>query len=135
MISAKKGLTNGGESCAHPERPAECCAAQRCGPPACTRVVEWHVLSWVCRAAVLLLPACFHPIYDHPACGPHGECPSGFSCSAALVCESGSSVNAPDAMTGNPDGGGVCGDGVKTGSKQCDDGNLVPYDGCSPTCM
>jgi fibro-slime domain-containing protein len=28
----------------------------------------------------------------------------------------------------------VCGDGIKEGSEQCDDGNLVPYDGCSPTC-
>src|SRR5262249_52770624 len=32
-----------------------------------------------------------------PACGPHGECPGGFTCSAALVCESGSSANPPDA--------------------------------------
>ncbi len=28
----------------------------------------------------------------------------------------------------------VCGDGVKEGSEQCDDGNLIPFDGCSPTC-
>jgi hypothetical protein len=56
-----------------------------------------HMLRWVRHAAVLLLPACFfHPNYDHPACGPHGECPSGFTCSAALVCENGSSANPPD---------------------------------------
>jgi cysteine-rich repeat protein len=28
----------------------------------------------------------------------------------------------------------VCGDGHKEGSEQCDDGNLRPFDGCSPTC-
>ena len=28
----------------------------------------------------------------------------------------------------------VCGDGVKTSSEQCDDGNLVSLDGCSSTC-
>ena len=28
----------------------------------------------------------------------------------------------------------VCGDGIKEGFEQCDDGNLIPYDGCSPTC-
>ncbi|HEX8111282.1 MAG TPA: DUF4215 domain-containing protein [Kofleriaceae bacterium] len=28
----------------------------------------------------------------------------------------------------------VCGDSVKEGSEQCDDGNLIPFDGCSPTC-
>jgi fibro-slime domain-containing protein len=27
-----------------------------------------------------------------------------------------------------------CGDNVKEGSEQCDDNNLIPYDGCSPTC-
>ena len=28
----------------------------------------------------------------------------------------------------------TCGDGTSEGFEQCDDGNLVPYDGCSPTC-
>jgi fibro-slime domain-containing protein len=28
----------------------------------------------------------------------------------------------------------VCGDGTKEGGEQCDDHNLVPYDGCSPAC-
>jgi fibro-slime domain-containing protein len=36
---------------------------------------------------------------------------------------------------GGDDGaGGVCGDGVVAGSEQCDDGNRIPFDGCSPTC-
>jgi len=28
----------------------------------------------------------------------------------------------------------VCGDGNREGFEQCDDGNLIPYDKCSPTC-
>ena len=28
----------------------------------------------------------------------------------------------------------VCGDGHKEGGEQCDDGNLRPFDGCSPSC-
>jgi len=27
-----------------------------------------------------------------------------------------------------------CGDGLAEGQEQCDDGNVAPYDGCSPTC-
>src|SRR5512143_1599355 len=36
---------------------------------------------------LVLVPACFHPSYDHPTCGPNGECPSGLTCSAQLICE------------------------------------------------
>jgi len=36
-----------------------------------------------------LLPACFNPKYDHPACGPNGACPSGLTCNAQLICEDG----------------------------------------------
>ena len=46
----------------------------------------------------VLLPACFHPSYDHPRCGSQGECPSGLTCSAGLVCEA---EGAPDG--GAPD--------------------------------
>jgi hypothetical protein len=34
----------------------------------------------------VLLSACFHPDYDHPQCGPRGECPRGFIC-IDQVCE------------------------------------------------
>jgi fibro-slime domain-containing protein len=52
----------------------------------------------------------------------------------------GSSV--PDAGAGAAGAAGgaggvapaVCGDGIVEGSESCDDGNLIPYDGCSPTC-
>lgn len=75
-------------------------------------------MRWVLRAAVLVFPACFHPVYDHPACGPHGECPSGFVCNAELVCE----------------GIGDCGNGIINQGEECDDGNLVNGDGCSSKC-
>jgi len=35
---------------------------------------------------VLLVSACFHPSYDHPACGPNLECPSPLIC-RQLICE------------------------------------------------
>lgn len=63
------------------------------------------MLRWARRAVVLVLPACFHPIYDRPACGSHSECPSGFTCSAEHICESGSSANPPDGGGVLPDGG------------------------------
>ncbi|HEY4176576.1 MAG TPA: hypothetical protein VGM90_07085 [Kofleriaceae bacterium] len=51
-------------------------------------------------AALLLtaLPACFHPSYDHPACGSEGQCPDDLTCVAGL-CESAASPDdaAPDA--------------------------------------
>ena len=33
-----------------------------------------------------------------------------------------------------PTNGAVCGDGIKSGSETCDDGNTVSNDGCSDTC-
>ena len=43
---------------------------------------------------LLFASACFHPNYDHPACGPEGECPRGLICSAQLICERESDVTA-----------------------------------------
>jgi hypothetical protein len=51
--------------------------------------------------AAALLTACFHPAYDHVACGVDGDCPAGLHCSAQLICESASSA-ASDAGTGGP---------------------------------
>ena len=36
--------------------------------------------------ALVLIPACFHPTYDRPACGPLDECPGNLKCTAG-VCE------------------------------------------------
>jgi hypothetical protein len=50
----------------------------------------------------VLLPACFHPSYDHPRCGPQGECPSGLTCSAELICEApGGTPDAPSTCFGS----------------------------------
>jgi hypothetical protein len=73
------------------------------------------VLRWVRRAALLLLPGCFHPVYDRPACGSHGECPAGLTCSAALVCESGSTGTPVDARVGDGAGGAADGPGAAAG--------------------
>ncbi len=42
-------------------------------------------------------------------------------------------VGCPLDPTGNG-GGAVCGNGVREGNEECDDGNTVGGDGCSPTC-
>ena len=64
-----------------------------------------------------------------------GNTAPGDGCSATCQIEPGwacaASASPPPASTCHKT---VCGDGIKEGSEQCDDGNLVPYDGCSPTC-
>jgi hypothetical protein len=57
-----------------------------------------QVITIVRCAIALLAPACFHPSYDHPACGPNGECPSGLTCSLQRICE------APGFPGSIPDG-------------------------------
>ena len=54
---------------------------------------------------------------------------------------SGASVNPAPIIVQNlalpacaPPNGAVCGNGAKEASEECDDGNLVACDGCSPTC-
>ena len=46
---------------------------------------DW--LAEVFLACVVFGPACFHPSYDRPACGPRDECPTGLACGAQHVCE------------------------------------------------
>jgi len=77
-----------------------------------------------------LASACFHPVYDRPACGPMGECPGGTHC-VQEICEAdgskggggfadAASADAPtdvalDARPGAPeDGPGVPEDGPET---------------------
>ncbi|HEY4014849.1 MAG TPA: DUF4215 domain-containing protein [Polyangiaceae bacterium] len=69
---------------------------------------------------------------------------TGAGCSATCTISAGfACTNAAVVADGGVDGGSspgsachptVCGDGIVEGTEQCDDGNLVPFDGCSPTC-
>jgi hypothetical protein len=46
-------------------------------------MIRASYLAW----CLTLVPACFHPNYDHPACGPNSECPIGLTCNAQLYCD------------------------------------------------
>jgi fibro-slime domain-containing protein len=68
---------------------------------------------------------------------------SGFACVSTAPPDGGAVEGADGSAEGGSDGGPapqsvchktVCGDGIVEGAEQCDDGNLIPYDGCSPTC-
>jgi len=59
--------------------------------------------AWV----LLLVPACFHPNYDHPACGPNRECPDGLTCNEQSICDRSSPDDAaidadPPILDGAP---------------------------------
>src|ERR1700753_512655 len=53
----------------------------------CGAVASAAMKECVCALCVVIVSACFRPVYDRPACGPNRECPDGLACSAALVCE------------------------------------------------
>ncbi len=59
-----------------------------------------------------------------PNNGPNTFCSATCTINPGWVCLPGNTVCHQT----------VCGDGVQEGSEECDDGNLVPFDGCSPTC-
>jgi fibro-slime domain-containing protein len=63
--------------------------------------------------------------------GPLDGAPNS-GCSATCTIVPGFACTPPPATTACH--ATTCGDGIKEGSEQCDDGNRAPYDGCSPTC-
>jgi len=65
-----------------------------------------HHASWIAA----LLPACFHPSYDRPACGPHSECPGDLTCNQGF-CEL---ADAPGSQI--PGGGFLDGGSHDSGS-------------------
>ncbi len=52
-------------------------------------------------------------------------CSTGIVCPANLICAAVQPICLSDG----------CGDGKVEGNEQCDDGNILPGDGCSPTCQ
>ena len=104
-----------------------------------------------CGATCQLEPGWTCPIVGVPcmakACGDgilagteqcdDGNTSSGDGCSATCRIEDGYACG-PD--TWHPTVSSTqcypttCGDGHKEGTEQCDDGNLRPFDGCTPTC-
>jgi fibro-slime domain-containing protein len=64
-----------------------------------------------------------------------GNTVSGDGCSATCQVEAGwACVANPTPPPASVCHQTTCGDGIKEGSEECDDGNTIPYDGCSPTC-
>lgn len=57
-------------------------------------------LAWI----AVLVPACFHPSYDRPACSASGECPAGLTCSAQQICEPPTLDARTDPDAASPDG-------------------------------
>lgn len=49
---------------------------------------------------------------------------NGMSCGTGMTCTAGTCASATP----------VCGDGARSGTEQCDDGNTTRLDGCDPTC-
>jgi fibro-slime domain-containing protein len=69
-----------------------------------------------------------------PGAASVGEAPDAGSGSPS---DAGTTGEGPDAGSGAGSDAGpaaVCGDGIVETGEQCDDGNLIPFDGCSPTC-
>jgi len=64
-----------------------------------------------------------------------GNMASGDGCSSTCQVQPGwacvANATPPPASTCHQT---TCGDDTKEGDEECDDGNTIPYDGCSPTC-
>ena len=96
-------------------------------------------LGWTCPVvdAACVAAACGDGIVAGNEQCDDGNTISGDGCTATCQLETGYACGPdqwhPTALSTvcYPT---VCGDGNKEGTEQCDDGNTVPFDGCSPTC-
>ena len=50
----------------------------------------------------LFVSACFRPDFDHPTCGPAGECPPGLFCGAQLICSGVTDAQSSDMSPTTP---------------------------------
>ncbi len=95
--------------------------------------------GWTCPvvAAACVAAACGDGILAGTEQCDDGNTLSGDGCSATCQLEPGYACG-PDQWhpteLSTQCYATVCGDGHKEGTEQCDDGNTVPFDGCSPTC-
>ncbi len=95
--------------------------------------------GWTCPVveAACVAAACGDGIVAGAEQCDDGNTVSGDGCSSTCQLETGYACGPdqwhPTALSTEcyPT---VCGDGNKEGTEQCDDGNTVPFDGCSPTC-
>jgi fibro-slime domain-containing protein len=95
--------------------------------------------GWTCPvlAAACVAAACGDGIIAGAEQCDDGNTASGDGCSPTCQLEPGYACG-PDQW--HPTAAAtqcyptVCGDGHKEGTEQCDDGNALPFDGCSPTC-
>ena len=137
------------------------CALGSC-QPGCTPAggscsVGSQCCTGVCSGSVCVLPSCTDGIKNGaesdvdcgggtcPACGLGQTCNGGSDCQSQTcalgVCQCGP-VGASCTVGSQCCGGvctgnvcaPVCGDGVVSGTEQCDDHNNAPGDGCSPSC-
>jgi fibro-slime domain-containing protein len=95
--------------------------------------------GWACPvlAAACVAAACGDGIVAGAEQCDDGNTASGDGCSATCQLEPGYACGPdqwhPTALS-TQCYATVCGDGHKEGTEQCDDGNTIPFDGCSPTC-
>ena len=61
--------------------------------------------------------------------------PGGYASSFSAGCNTTISIGQTKTCTVTNDDIGFCGDGIKKGNEQCDDGNNINGDGCSATCL
>lgn len=61
-----------------------------------------------------------------------GEFAQGLPCSVDADC--GPQWQCVDGLCGGRGGAGICGNGLVEEGEQCDDGNILDGDGCSPAC-
>jgi hypothetical protein len=75
-------------------------------------VIKLTAIGLAAIGFIAPIPACFHPSYEHVACGPDDRCPGGTSCNPTSgFCEGSGAGPIADAAVsdgpaGSADGGG-----------------------------
>jgi len=108
------------------ECPADCfcmpsCIGKQCGEDGCGGECGFcpDLPQWGCTdSKCICTPQC-----DDKECGEDGCGGSCGTCTGLLGCAEGACVEMP-----------LCGDGLVEPGEKCDDGNDIPWDGCSSEC-